>query len=62
MINKKLTIETILVVISAPLVAWFIGFVASSYEIKAQVGDQKDDIKEIKQDVKDIKTFLIKEK
>lgn len=56
---KKLTAEAILFVMIAPFVAWFLGFVASSYEIKATVTDQKEDIKEIKQDVKEIKSFLL---
>ena len=56
---KKLTTEAILLVMIAPFVAWFLGFVASSYETKATVNDQKEDLKEIKQDVKEIKNFLI---
>jgi TRAP-type C4-dicarboxylate transport system permease small subunit len=63
---KKLTTETILTTIFAPLliggVFWFFSFVLSSYQLRSEVEGQSSDIQEIKQDVKDIRSFLIKDK
>jgi uncharacterized membrane protein len=63
---KKLGAEAILTTIFAPLligvVFWFFSFVLSSYQLRSEVDGQSSDIQEIKQDVKDIRSFLIKDK
>lgn len=63
---KKIGAEAILTVIVAPLLIgflfWFAGFVISTYSIMAEVTNSKGDIQEIKQDVKEIKSFLLKGK
>ena len=56
---KKLSAEVILTVMVAPIVIWFAGFIISSYKVEAEVLRQKSDIQEIKQDVKEIHSFLI---
>lgn len=60
---KKIGAEAILATIIAPLaigfVFWFSGFVISTYNAIAEINSQKDDILEIKQDVKEVKSFLI---
>lgn len=56
---KKVGAEAILGIILAPLFIWFMGFIISTYQVMAEVNGQKDDIREIKQDVKEIKNFLI---
>jgi hypothetical protein len=59
---KKLGAEAILTVMIAPLVAWFLSFVVSSYKSQADVENVKGDIQEIKQDVKYIKNYLLEKK
>lgn len=59
---KKIGAEAILAVIIAPIVWWFVGFVLASYQLQAEVEYTKDDIQEIKQDVKYIKNFLLEKK
>ena len=56
---KKIGAEAILTAIIVPLLFWFAGFVISSYNTFAEVSNQKEDLREIKQDVKEIKAFLI---
>jgi hypothetical protein len=56
---KKIGAEAILATIVIPVIFWFAGFVISSYNTFAEVNNQKEDLREIKQDVKDIKAFLI---
>ena len=57
---KKLGTEMILFAIVSPAVlVWIISFIGSSYEVKAQVADEKADIQEIKVDVKAIKNYLL---
>lgn len=56
---KLIGAETILAVIVAPLIVWFFTFVISTYVAIAEISNNKEDLKEIKQDVKDIKSFLI---
>lgn len=56
---KKIGADAILLGITAPVIVgilfWFTSFVLSTYELKAEVTNQKDDLKEIKQDVKEVK-------
>jgi cell division protein FtsL len=63
---KRLGAEAILTTIFAPLIIgvvfWFFSFVLSSYQLRSEVEGQNSDIQEIKQDVKDIRSFLIKDK
>lgn len=59
---KKIGAEAILSVIVAPLIIWFISFVFLSYQTRAEVEDQKNDIQEIKQDVKYIRNYLLEHK
>jgi hypothetical protein len=59
---RKIGAEAILSVIFAPFVIWFISFVLASYATRAEVENQKDDIQEIKQDVKYIKNYLLEHK
>jgi len=59
---KKLKLEAILFTMIAPLLAWFISFVASSYQSQAEVSNLKSDILEIKADTRFIKNYLILEK
>lgn len=56
---KKIGAETILSVMIAPFVIWFLSFVLSTYQLRAEVENQQNDLKEIKQDVREIKNFLI---
>lgn len=56
---RKLSAEAILSVIIAPAVIWFITFVFTSYETRAEIEDQKKDIQEIKEDVKYIRNYLM---
>jgi energy-converting hydrogenase Eha subunit B len=56
---KKIGAEAILAIIIAPFIAWFLTFVISTYVAMAEISNNKEDLKEIKQDVKDIKSFLI---
>lgn len=56
---RKLSAEAILSVIVAPAVIWFISFVFTSYETRAEIEDQKKDIQEIKEDVKYIRNYLM---
>lgn len=56
---KKIGAETILAAIIAPVVIWFFSFILNTYQVAAQVSDLKDDIKETKTDIKEIKSFLI---
>lgn len=59
---KRIGAEAILAVIIAPIVWWFVSFVFTSYQVQADVENTKDDIQEIKQDVKYIKNFLMERK
>ncbi|MEY3879402.1 MAG: hypothetical protein RIQ94_197 [Pseudomonadota bacterium] len=59
---KKFTAEIILSVIVAPFVIWFFSFVLSTYKLEADVDNTKDDIGEIKTDVKYIKNYLLERK
>lgn len=56
---KRIGAEAILTAIIIPVIFWFAGFVVSSYNTFAEVNNQKEDLQEIKQDVKEIKSFLI---
>ena len=56
---KKIGAEAILAVIVAPVVVWFAGFVLSSYQVAAEVSSLKEDIHEIRTDVKEIHSFLL---
>jgi len=56
---KKFGAEAILTALIVPVLFWFAGFVVSSYNTFAEVSNQKEDLREIKQDVKEIKAFLI---
>lgn len=56
---KKIGAEVVLASIIIPVIFWFAGFVVSSYNVFAEVNNQKEDLREIKQDVKEIKAFLI---
>ncbi|MEY3786532.1 MAG: hypothetical protein RLZ75_737 [Pseudomonadota bacterium] len=60
---KKIGAEAILTSIFAPIIIgvlfWFVSFVVSTYQVMGEVNNQKSDILEIKQDVKDVKNFLI---
>lgn len=60
---KKIGAEAILTAIVAPFfigtVFWFTSFVFSTYSAIAEVQNQKNDIQEIKIDVKEVKNFLI---
>ena len=60
--NKKLIAEGILTVMAAPLIIWFISFVAGTYKTEAEVQNTKQDIQEIKLDVKYIINYLLEKK
>lgn len=49
---KRIGAETILAVIVAPILFWFLGFVLNTYQVAAEVSNVKQDITEIKADVK----------
>ncbi len=49
---RKISAEAVLTAIVVPVIFWFFSFVISSYQSFAEVQDIKDDIKEIKTDVK----------
>ena len=55
---KRIGAEAILTTMIAPiligLLFWFTGFVISTYNVIAEVDNQKSDIKEIKLDVKEL--------
>lgn len=55
----KIGAEAILAVIIAPLIIWFAGFVLSTYQVQADVENTKQDLQEIKQDVKYIRNYLL---
>ena len=55
----KLGAEAILTIIVAPFFIWFISFVFTTYGLQAEVYDTKEDIQEIKQDVKYIRNYLL---
>lgn len=59
---KKIGAEAILTALVLPIIAWFFGFVFSSYKTQADVENTKSDIQEIKQDVKYIKNYLLEKK
>lgn len=59
---KKIGAETILSVMIAPFAIWFIGFVFSTYQTRADVESQQKDIQEIKSDVKYIRNYLLEHK
>ena len=59
---KKLGAEAILATILAPLAIWFITFVFSAYKTEAEVDNQKNDIQEIKSDVRYIRNYLLEKK
>ena len=48
----KIGAETILAVIVAPIVIWFLSFVLNTYQVAAEVSNIKEDVTEIKADVK----------
>lgn len=60
---RKIGAEAILTSMIAPIVlsllAWFASFVYTTYQAVAEVSNIKDDLKEIKTDVKDVKKYLI---
>lgn len=60
---KKLFAESVLSIIVAPIILsilyWFSAFVITTYQAIAEVNNQKEDILEIKQDVKEVKNFLL---
>jgi hypothetical protein len=58
----RLGAEAILAVIVAPFFIWFMSFIMSTYELQAKVENTKEDIQEIKQDVKYIKNYLLESK
>ena len=49
---KKIGAETILAVIVAPVAIWFFSFIVNTYQVAAEVSNIKEDIREIKADVK----------
>jgi cell division protein FtsL len=56
---KKVGTEAILVVIVSPFAVWFLGFVFSTYQVAAEVSSLKQDIQEVRQNVKEIHSFLL---
>lgn len=59
---KKLGADAILSAIFIPVLFWFAGFVVSSYTTFAEVDGQKETLKEIKEDVKFIRQYLLENK
>lgn len=50
----KIGAEAILAVIVAPIVIWFLSFVLNTYQVAAEVSNIKEDVIEIKADVKSL--------
>lgn len=50
----KIGAEVILSVIVAPIIIWFMSFVLNTYQVAAEVSNVKEDIIEIKADVKEL--------
>lgn len=59
---KKIGAEAIIIAISAPMIAWVISFVISSYSSMADVSNLKDDVRAIRQDTSYIKNYLLEHK
>lgn len=56
---KKITADAILTAIAVPVIIWILSFIFMAYETQGSVNNVIDDIKEIKQDIKEIRNFLI---
>ena len=48
--------------IAITIIAWFVSFVITSYNSFAEIESQKNNIQEIKEDVKFIRNYLLEQK
>ena len=56
---KKLSADVILSAIAVPAAIWIVSFVFMAYETQGNVNNVIEDIREMKQDIKEIRNFLI---
>jgi len=59
---RKISADIILTAIILPMILWFISFIFTSYQTQAEVESMGQDISEIKQDVKEIRNYLLEKK
>lgn len=59
---KTLGADAILTAMIIPFIAWFISFIVDTKQAIASIGSTKEDIQEIKDDVKFIRQYLLEKK
>lgn len=59
---KTLGADAILTAMIIPFIAWFISFIVDTKQAIASIGNTKEDIQEIKDDVKFIRQYLLEKK
>jgi hypothetical protein len=59
---KTLGADAILTAMIIPFIAWFISFIVDTKQAIASIGSTKEDIQEIKDDVKFIRQYLMEKK